>query len=158
MKKLLLSLPVVAVLMTATPAYAQIRIRDPFNSFFDAMMLAPQPFEPPAFAGPKMDVADLKDKIEVKVELPGMDEKDIELSMDDGVLTISGEKKTETQSDDKGYSLKECSYGSFSRSIRLPENIADDKIAAKFDKGVLMVDVPKKEPTTAKSRKIAITH
>ena len=75
-----------------------------------------------------------------------------------GFLTISGEKKTEAESDDKGYWLKECSYGSFSRSVRLPDNIADDKIVAKFNKGVLMIDVPKKEPTVAKAKKIAITH
>ena len=133
-------------------------LQSDINRLFDAFML---PFEGTGTKrdlSPKLDVAETKDKYEIKAELPGMDEKDIDLSMDDGVLTISGEKKTETQSDDKGYYLKECSYGSFSRSIRLPENIADDRIAAKFDKGVLMIDVPKKEPTAAKSRKIAITH
>ena len=133
-------------------------LQSDINRLFDAFMT---PFEGTAIRrtlSPKLDVAETKDKYEIKAEMPGIDEKDIELSMDDGVLTISGEKKTETESDDKGYWLKECSYGSFSRSVRLPENIADDKIVAKFDKGVLMIDVPKKEPTVAKAKKIAITH
>lgn len=109
-----------------------------------------------AVMSPKLDVAELKDKFEIKAELPGMDEKDIELSLDDGLLTISGEKKAETEEKDKGYYLKECSYGTFSRSIRLPDNIADDKIEAKFKKGVLTIDLPKKEVIPPKSRKIAI--
>ena len=133
-------------------------LQSDINRLFDAFMTPFEGAEIKKTLSPKLDVAETKDKYEIKAELPGMDEKEIELSMDDGVLTIGGEKKTEAESDDKGYWLKECSYGSFSRSIRLPENIAEDKIAAKFDKGVLTIDVPKKEPTAAKSRKIAITH
>ena len=87
-----------------------------------------------------------------------MDEKDINLSLEDGLLTISGEKKSENEEKDKGYYLKECSYGTFSRSVRLPENIADDKIEAKFKKGVLVVDMPKKTPLPPKARKIEIQH
>lgn len=133
-------------------------LQSDINRLFDAFMTPFERTEAKRDLSPKLDVAETKDKYEIKAELPGMDEKDIEVSMDDGVLTISGEKKTEAESDDKGYYLKECSYGTFSRSIRLPENVADDKIAAKFNNGVLMIDVPKKEPTVAKSRKIAITH
>ena len=145
MKKLLFSLPVVAALMTATPADAQIRIRDPFNSFFDAMMLSPQPFETPEFAGPKMDVADLNDKIEVKVELPGMEKDEVTLACENGILTLSGKRKQETEEKSKDYYLKEISSGSFSRSIRLPENIDESKITAEFKNGVLTVMIPKKE-------------
>lgn len=133
-------------------------LQSDINRLFDAFMTPFEGTEIRRTLSPKLDVAETKDKYEIKAEMPGMEEKDIDLSMDDGVLTISGEKKTEAESDDKGYYLKECSYGTFSRSIRLPENVADDKIAAKFNNGVLMIDVPKKEPTAAKSRKIAITH
>ena len=133
-------------------------LQSDINRLFDTFMMPFERTEVGKDLAPKLDVAEMKDKYEIKAELPGIDEKDIDLSMDDGVLTISGEKKTEAESDDKGYYLKECSYGSFSRSIRLPENIADDKIIAKFDKGVLMIDLPKKEPTVAKTKKIAITH
>ena len=106
---------------------------------------------------PKLDIAELKDKYEVKAELPGIDEKDINLSVEDGLLKISGEKKSETENKEKGYYLKECSYGSFSRSVRLPDNIAEDKIAANFSKGVLTIDMPKKSDAISKSRKIAIS-
>ena len=145
MNKLLLSLPVAAVLMTAAPAQAQIRIRDPFNSFFDAMMFDPQPFEMPQFAGPKMDVADLTDKIEVKVELPGMEKDEVTLTCENGILTLSGNRKQETEEKSKDYYLKEISAGSFSRSIRLPQNIDESKISAEYKNGVLTVIIPKKE-------------
>ncbi|MBO4520787.1 MAG: Hsp20/alpha crystallin family protein [Alphaproteobacteria bacterium] len=146
MKKFLLSLPVVAVLMTAAPADAQsVRIRDPFNSFFDAMMFDPRPFEMPQFAGPKMDVADLKDKIEVKAELPGMEKDEVTLTCENGILTVSGKRKQETEEKSKDYYMKEISSGSFSRSVRLPENIDESKIEAEFKNGVLTVMIPKTE-------------
>lgn len=106
---------------------------------------------------PKLDIAEMKDKYEIKAELPGIDEKDIDLSIEDGMLTISGEKKLQTEDKHKGYYLKECSYGSFCRSVRLPDNISDDKISAKFSHGVLMIDMPKKEPSETKIKKIAIS-
>jgi len=132
-------------------------LQSDINRLFDAFM---SPFDGAEFKNavtPKLDIAEMKDKYEIKAELPGMEEKDINLSLDDGLLTISGEKKAESEEKDKGYFLKECSYGSFSRSVRLPENIADDKIAAHFKHGVLFVDVPKKEPSPAKTRKIEIS-
>ena len=132
--------------MTAAPADAQsVRIRDPFNSFFDAMMFDPRPCEAPQFAGPKMDVADLKDKIEVKVELPGMEKDEVTLTCENGILTVSGKRKQETEEKSKDYYMKEISSGSFSRSVRLPENIDESKIEAEFKNGVLTVMIPKKE-------------
>ena len=143
MNRLLLSLPVAAALMTATPAGAQVRIGDPFSSFFDAMMFSPQPFETPEFAGPKMDVADLQDKIEVKVELPGMEKDEVTLTCENGILTVGGNRKQETEEKSKDYYLKEISSGTFSRSVRLPKNIDESKIDAEFKNGVLTVTIPK---------------
>jgi len=132
-------------------------LQSDINRLFDAFMSPFDGTEIRNSVSPKLDIAELKDKYEIKAELPGMDEKDVNLSIDDGVLTISGEKKAETEEKNKGYFLKECSYGSFSRSIRLPDNIVDDKIAANFVKGILKIDMPKKEPTVAKARKIEIS-
>ena len=132
-------------------------LQSDINRLFDAFMSPFDGTEIRNSVSPKLDIAELKDKFEIKAELPGMDEKDINLSIEDGVLTISGEKKAETEEKDKGYYLKECSYGSFSRSVRLPDNIADDKIEAKFKKGVLVIDMPKKEPAASKVRKIEIS-
>ena len=132
-------------------------LQSDINRLFDAFMT---PFDDNHFKNtmsPKLDIAELKDKFEIKAELPGMDEKDINLAVDDGVLTISGEKKAENEEKDKGYYLRECSYGTFSRSVRLPDNIADDKIKAEFKKGMLIIDMPKKEPTVAKARKIEVS-
>lgn len=134
-------------------------LQSDINRLFDAFMSPFERTEVKNTLSPRLDIAELKDKYEIKAELPGMDEKDINLSVEDGLLTISGEKKAETEEKDKdkGYYLKECSYGSFSRSVRLPDNIADDKISAQFRKGVLFIDMPKTQPSQSKVRKIAIS-
>ncbi len=132
-------------------------LQSDINRLFDAFMSPFDRTEIKNSVSPKLDIAELKDKFEIKAELPGMDEKDINLSVEDGVLTISGEKKAESEEKDKGYYLKECSYGSFSRAVRLPDNVADEKIEAKFKKGVLVIDMPKKEPSASKCRKIEIS-
>lgn len=132
-------------------------LQSDINRLFDAFM---SPFDEGYgrnTMSPKLDIAEMKDKFEIKAELPGMDEKDINLSVDDGVLTLSGEKKADNEEKGKGYYLRECSYGTFSRSVRLPENVADDKIGAEFKNGILVIDMPKKEPTIAKARKIEIS-
>ena len=131
-------------------------LQSDINRLFDAFINPFEGSEGRSSLSPRLDVAELKNKYEVKAELPGIDEKDLNLSYEDGLLTISGEKKTENEEKEKGYYLKECSYGSFSRSVRLPDNIAEDKIEAKFKKGVLTIDIPKKEVTPAKTRKISI--
>ena len=132
-------------------------LQSDINRLFDAFMTPFERTEMKSTVSPKLDIAELKDKYEIKAELPGMDEKDINLSVEDGLLTISGEKKAETEEKDKGYYLKECSYGSFSRSVRLPDNIADDKISAQFRKGVLFIDMPKTKEIQSKARKIEIS-
>ena len=131
-------------------------LQSDINRLFDAFMTPFERMEVKSCLSPKLDVVEMKDKYEVKAELPGMDEKDIDLSMDDNVLTISGEKKTKTENDDKGYCLKECSYGTFSRSIRVPKDIDSSKINAAFKNGVLTVMLPKSEEKQQSAKKIPI--
>jgi len=131
-------------------------LQSDINRLFDAFINPFEGAEVRSALSPRLDVAETKNKFEIKAELPGIDEKDLNLSYEDGLLTISGEKKSENEEKEKGYYLKECSYGSFSRSVRLPENIAEDKIEARFKKGVLTIDVPKKAITPDKTRKITI--
>jgi HSP20 family protein len=109
-------------------------------------------------AGPKVDVAESKDAIDVTAELPGVEEKDIELTLDNGLLTIRGEKKTERDEKDtnKNWHVIERSYGAFSRSIALPFEPASDKVEAKFDKGVLRVHLPKPPEVASKQQRIEI--
>ena len=92
----------------------------------------------------------------VKADLPGIDEKDVQLTIQDGVLTMRGEKKSERKDDRENYHLVERSYGSFQRSIRLPDTIDEDKIAARFDKGVLTVTLPKRPELVKAEKKIEI--
>ena len=111
-----------------------------------------------AFAGPKIDVAETKDANDVTAELPGVEEKDIELTLSEGLLTIRGEKKSERNEQDakKNWYAVERSYGSFSRSIALPFEPTSDKVEAKFDKGVLRVHLPKPPEAASKQQKIEI--
>jgi HSP20 family protein len=103
---------------------------------------------------PRMDVSETDKEIEVTAELPGLEEKDIQLNLVDNVLTIRGEKKNEREEKDKDYHLVERSYGSFTRAVQLPAGINADDIKAVMAKGVLKVTVPKSAP--AQTRKIDI--
>jgi HSP20 family protein len=85
-----------------------------------------------------------------------MDPKDIEISLSEGVLTIRGEKKQEKEEKEEGYHLIERSYGSFTRSIRLPKDVQNDKINASFKNGVLKVVLPKSEEAKKKEIKIKV--
>lgn len=104
----------------------------------------------------RFDVADTDNALELSAELPGIEEKDVELTLVDGVLTIKGEKKAETETKEKDYYFSERRYGSFVRSLRLPDSIDESKIKATFDKGVLRVTLPKRADAKAKKKKIAI--
>ena len=101
---------------------------------------------------PAINVAETADAIEVTAELPGVEEKDIKVSLDGNRLTISGEKNEEAKRDEKDWHVEERSYGSFYRSMSLPFSPAEGAIEAHLDKGVLHVSV-KKPPEAAKSVK-----
>ncbi len=106
---------------------------------------------------PAVDVAETPEKVTVKAELPGIEPKNIDISMVGDVLTIKGEKKSEREEKKENYHLVERSYGSFSRALRLPAAVDADKIEAKYDKGVLTVTCPKKEPIKPKAIEIKTT-
>jgi HSP20 family protein len=104
----------------------------------------------------KSDVSETDSEYEISVELPGIDEKDIELGVSDGVLTLKAEKKAEREEKKKDYHLTERSYGSVRRSFRIPDGVETDKIKAAFSKGVLEVTLPKTREAKAKQRKIPV--
>jgi HSP20 family protein len=114
---------------------------------------------PAALSGvmtPRVDVTETDQEIQLAAELPGMEEKDVELLVQDGVLTLRGEKKLEKEEKKKDYHVIERQYGSFQRSYELPDIVDQGKIAAKFDKGVLTVTLPKTAKAKEATRKIAI--
>jgi HSP20 family protein len=105
---------------------------------------------------PRMDVAEHEDRFRIAVELPGMDEKDVEVVLSDNVLIVKGEKRAGTEETEKPYTYIERSYGSFRRSIPLGVEVVTDKIEATFDKGVLTIDLPKTVEAKKAFKKIPI--
>ncbi len=99
---------------------------------------------------PSVDVSETKDAILVRAEIPGMDVKDIDISIVGDTLTIKGEKKQKVEEKDENYYRIECSYGSFTRSLRLPTTVDADKVQARYEKGVLNIQLPKKEEAKPK--------
>jgi HSP20 family protein len=106
---------------------------------------------------PSIDVSETDNEIKVEAELPGVDEKDVEVVVSDNMLTIKGEKKSEKDEKKKDYHLVERSYGSFARQIALPFAAEPDKAKATFKDGVLTISVPKPPEVAAKAKKIAIS-
>jgi HSP20 family protein len=100
---------------------------------------------------PSMDVTETDKDIQITAELPGLEEKDVQINVADNLLTIRGEKKAEKEEKDKNYRLIERSYGSFERTLELPEGVNTDAIQASIAKGVLTVTVPKPAPAQSKT-------
>ncbi|MBP7587249.1 MAG: Hsp20/alpha crystallin family protein [Thermoanaerobaculia bacterium] len=117
---------------------------------------APLPTEDVANRGflPAVDIRETPEQLTIVAELPGLDKKDVAITIENQVLTIAGERSFEKETKDEICHRIERSYGSFSRSFTLPTNLKTDKVEAKFDNGVLTVLVPKAEET--KPRKVTI--
>ena len=104
----------------------------------------------------RSDVVETDGAIEVSIELPGVDEEDIQVSISDDSLSIKGEKRIERQDDKKGYFVSERSYGTVERTIALPPGLDSSKAEATFSKGVLTVSLPQSEAAKAKVRRIEV--
>lgn len=108
-------------------------------------------------ATPAVDIVEKDNAYEVTAELPGMDEKNIEVKLDNGgLMTIKGEKQEEKEEKRKGYHLQERRFGSFERYFAVPEGVDTDKIEASFKKGVLTVTLPKKPEAQKPAKKIDV--
>lgn len=130
-----------------------------FDDLFNDVPLALRPGDGGlAAAGfsPRVDVSETEKEVRVSAELPGMDEKDITVEMDDAAITIRGEKKEEREDKGNNWYTREQSYGSFHRIIPLPASVEGEKANAKFKKGVLTITVPKKEEELATRTAIKI--
>jgi HSP20 family protein len=130
------------------------------NSIFDNMWRG---FSVPAAGNggttrlhPTTDIAETDKEYEVTVELPGIDEKDVEVTLANGVLSIKGEKKFEREEKKKDYYVSERSFGSFHRSIRVPDDVDADKVSASFNQGVLTLKLPKQPEAQPATKKIEV--
>ncbi len=129
--------------------------RSPFRrSLFDI-----EPFrraEAAFGALPAVDVTETDKAYEITAELPGMDEKNIDVKLANGILTIKGEKQDEKEEKQKDYYMRERSYGSFERSFQVPDGVDGDKIEANFKKGVLTLTLPKSAEAQKAEKKITV--
>ena len=106
---------------------------------------------------PKFDVSETNEEVCVTAELPGVDEKDVEVILDDNVLTVKGEKKEEREEKNRNSYMSERVYGQFQRTLPLPEGIDPDRVKAQFKKGVMTIHIPKKEEAVSNRKRIAVT-
>ncbi len=115
-----------------------------YNSIADAKWL-------PAF-----DVIEKEKMYEIRVEAPGMGKNEFEVTVQDGVITIAGEKKTASNNKKDGYTYRESSEGRFSRSFRLPEAVNEKKVTASYNNGVLNISIPRSKPIEVKKLEIEV--
>jgi HSP20 family protein len=121
-------------------------------------------FRTPSFFGgndavatmPRLDVSESEREYEITAELPGIEEKDVDLTLADNMLTIRGEKKASREEKHKSYYLSERTFGAFQRAIPLPAEVDKDKVEARFKNGVLTVRLPKSPEAQAKTRRIEV--
>jgi len=105
---------------------------------------------------PTIDLKETKDKLVVKAELPGLDAKDVELTLTEDILTIRGEKREEKEEKDEHRFFVESYYGAFERKLKLPTPVKTEKIDATFEKGILTINLPKSEEARKKEIKIKV--
>lgn len=105
---------------------------------------------------PRTDMSESDSEYELSVELPGMSEKDVEVTVKDNMITLKGEKRSERETKEKDYHIAERSYGSVRRTFSMPSDVDADKVKANFSKGVLTVQLPKTKEARSKPKKIDV--
>lgn len=125
-----------------------------FGRLFDEVWGRPGFFDGDRALSPALDVVEDEDSITVSVELPGLKKEDVNVQVENGVLTISGEKKTETEKKDRQWHRMERRYGAFCRTLSLPRGVVADGAEAKFADGVLSIRLPKREDVKPKAVRI----
>ena len=137
----------------------QRQMNDLFADFFGGYPLAERGGGPewaPAAFTPRVDVAETDTEVKVSAELPGMDEKDISVELQDDVLILRGEKKSEQEEKGKNWFRREQSWGTFHRAVELPAGVDAGKAKAQFKKGVLTFTAPKRPEEQARRRTVPI--
>lgn len=145
------------VFPSLTRRLAPAKVRDDFSTWIDKLFEEGVNGWPAAANGdlvPAINIAEDEKAMTVTVELPGFDEKDIQVTATRGLLTISGERKWEEEKKGKQWHRVESRYGTFSRSLALTDDLKTDQVDAVFKKGVLTLSIPKAEPTPTTKVKI----
>ncbi len=164
MKRVIPSI-VLSSLLTCTLSAGAIAATDPYdadfakvNQYFNSLIKSHMNSSPFGNINyPRTNIQELKDKLVVEFDLAGVDKNNIKLSIDDNkILTIKGEKKESKEDKSENFVKKEIFYGSFEKSIQLPENIDENKLETKFENGILKVIIPKTEVNKPKAKIIPI--
>lgn len=136
------------------------RIANPaFHNFLSEMLENDFPAFRPFGNGnslPAVNISENEKSFHLELSIPGFNKEEIELAIDQETLKVSGEKKTSAEQDEKRYSRKEFSFQNFSRSFTLTESVDQEKIAARFEHGILLIELPKKETEVKSARKIVL--
>lgn len=137
--------------------YLRSQINRVFDDFWGESWLTPRHEIAAAGFWPQVHVTETDKEIKVSAEIPGVEPKDIDVSVEDSMLTIKGEKKYEREEKEKGQYRMERSYGSFVRSIELPAEVDESKAKAEFKKGVLRLTLPKRPGAQSRRKEIPVT-
>ena len=146
-------------IMRWRPRRDLVSIRDEMKRLFDNFFTGwPEPRKGLLEGewAPSVDVAETDEEITVTAELPGVEQKEVDITIADDVLTLKGEKKEEKEVKEKNYHRIERSYGSFQRSVSLPAGVQADKAKATYKNGILTITVPKVEEAKPKQIKIDV--
>ena len=129
-----------------------------FDRIFDSMFTHDLPrFSSVKSWIPAVDVNETETEFLLSADMPGLDKKDVSIDIHDGVITIEGERAIDNEKSTDDYRIRERQLGSFNRSFRLPDNVKEDKVAAKFKNGVLTVTLPKTKEVLPEGRQIKIS-
>ena len=129
-----------------------------FDRIFDNMFNIDIPIHPKESSYyPAVDIEETEKEFILSADMPGLKKKEVTIDIHDGVITIKGERMNEDKSSFSGYRMHERQFGSFNRSFRLPDNVNEDKIAAKFDNGELLITLPKTKEIKPEGRQIKIS-
>jgi HSP20 family protein len=126
-----------------------------FNTFFDQPAATGRPGTTSRRWLPAMDLVETPDHYVLRADLPGLSDEDVNIQLEDNVLTISGERQTQHDQHEEGYYRIERAFGSFARSLTLPDGVDPDRVQAHFDRGVLEISIPK--PEQKKPRQVQIS-
>jgi HSP20 family protein len=140
------------------PFRDMVSIQDEMNKLFDDFLGRPlmRTEWSEGVWNPSVDISETKDNVLIKAEMPGLNKEDVKISMQDNMLTLTGEKKQEKEEKETNYHRIERSYGAFSRSFSLPTSVKSDKIRATYKDGILSITLPKTEEVKPKEIPISI--
>jgi HSP20 family protein len=140
------------------PFRDMVSIQDEMNKLFDDFLGRPlmRTEWSEGVWNPSVDISETKDNVIIKAEMPGLNKEDVKISMQDNMLTLTGEKKQEKEEKETNYHRIERSYGAFSRSFSIPTSVKSDKIRATYKDGILSITLPKTEEVKPKEIPISI--